>query len=306
MELFTFPFKAMGSPCELKLYANQKDKIQQVVLSITAEIERLEKKYSRYREDSITTVINRSAGHQHGVEVDAETSSLLNYAQVAYEQSDGLFDITSGILRKAWDFRSNVLPIQADIEALLPLIGWDKVEWEASKLRLPHKGMELDFGGYVKEYTADVAVNMCLQAGIKHGLVNLGGDICVIGPHLDGSDWKVGVRHPRSPDFPMSFVYLSNGALASSGDYERYMVVNGVRYAHILNPKTGWPVNSLACTSVHAPQCVVAGTASTIAMLKGEKEGIQWLEELGLPYISMDQSNRIFGTLRYVENFNTV
>ncbi len=294
----------MGSPCELKLYANQKDEAQVVVLNVTAEIKRLEKKYSRYRDDSITTAINNSAGKKYGIEVDTETLSLLNYAQVAYEQSEGLFDITSGILRKVWNFRSNVLPAQVDIEALLPLIGWDKVEWKAPKLRLPHKGMELDFGGYVKEYIADVAANLCLQAGMRNGLVNLGGDICIIGPHPDGSDWKVGVRHPRNPDFPMSFVYMSSGALASSGDYERYMIVNGVRYAHILNPKTGWPVNSLASTSVYAQQCVIAGTAATITMLKGESEGVQWLEQLGLPHICMDQNDKIFGTLKYVENLN--
>ena len=294
----------MGSPCELRLYSSTKKSAQKVADAAILEVHRLEKKYSRYREDSVTSDINNSAGNKNGIEVDAETALLLNYAQVGYEQSDGLFDISSGILRKAWDFRSKLLPLQKDIDALLPFIGWDKLLWQAPHLCLPMKGMELDFGGYVKEYAVDVAANFCRSAGISGGLVNLGGDICIIGPHPSGDAWKVGIRHPRNPNVPMSFVLLAKGGLASSGDYERFMIVDGVRYAHILNPKTGWPVNSLASTSVYAEQCVVAGTSSTIAMLKGEKTGVAWLEQLGLPYISMNQEQEIFGTLKRVAEFS--
>jgi thiamine biosynthesis lipoprotein len=302
LELFTFPFKAMGSPCELRLYAKQHKIADRIANDAIAEVRRLEKKYSRYREDSVTTTINHSAGNKSGIEVDNETALLLNYAQVGYEQSSGLFDITSGILRKAWDFRSNRVPDQKNIEALLPLIGWNKLRWSAPMLCLPMVGMELDFGGYVKEYAADVAANVCRHAGIQGGLVNLGGDICIVGPHPDGKPWKVGIRHPRNPTMPMSFVMMLKGGLASSGDYERFMLVDGVRYAHILNPHTGWPVNSLASTSVVAEQCVVAGTSSTIAMLKGEQEGAAWLETLGLPYLCMNQNEEISGTLKRVSN----
>ncbi|NNC66899.1 MAG: FAD:protein FMN transferase [Gammaproteobacteria bacterium] len=302
LELFTFPFKAMGSPCELRLYANDKKTASQIANDAIAEVNRLEIKYSRYRNDSVTTKINNSAGNKNGIKIDTETALLLNYAQVGYEQSAGLFDITSGILRKAWDFRSNKIPEQQEIEALLPLIGWNKLIWNPSILCLPLQGMELDFGGYVKEYAADVAANFCILAGIQGGLVNLGGDICIIGPHPDGSPWKVGIRHPRNPSMPMSFVMLSKGGLASSGDYERFMMVDGIRYAHILNPHTGMPVNTLASTSVCAEQCVVAGTSSTIAMLKGEQQGAAWLEELGLPYLCMNQNEEVFGTLKHVSS----
>ncbi len=296
----------MGSPCELRLYSNEKAFAQEIADEAIVEVHRLEKKYSRYRDDSVTSEINNSAGNKNGIGVDAETALLLNYAQVGYEQSDGLFDISSGILRKAWDFRSQKLPSQNDIDALLPLIGWDKIRWKAPHICLPVEGMELDFGGYVKEYAADVAANVCRNANIQGGLVNLGGDICIIGPHPNGDAWKVGIRHPRNPSVPMSFVMLEKGGLASSGDYERFMIIDGVRYAHILNPKTGWPVNSLASTSVYAEQCVVAGTSSTIAMLKGERAGIAWLEELGLPYISMNQQQKIFGTLKRIKDISQV
>ena len=288
----------MGSPCEIRLYAALEKNAQSVAALAKQEINRLEKKYSRYRDDSVTTAINLSAGNERGYKVDNETACLLNYAQVGFQQSDGLFDITSGILRQAWDFRSNKLPTQADIDQILPLVGWQKLRWEQPYLYLPAKGMQLDFGGYVKEYAADVSAQICRDAGINNGIVNLGGDVCIIGPHADGKAWKVGIRDPRNPSVPMSFVFLSVGGLASSGDYERFMIVDGIRYAHILNPKTGWPVNSLASASVYAEQCVVAGTSSTIAMLKGEREGERWLNELGLPYICMHQNGQVSGTLQ--------
>lgn len=288
----------MGSPCELRLYSETKNTAKQAAEAATVEVLRLEKKYSRYRDDSVTTKINNSAGNKAGIEVDHETALLLNYAQVGFEQSDGLFDITSGILRSAWDFRSDELPMQNDIEELLPLIGWDKLEWNSPNLVLPKTGMQLDFGGYVKEYAADVAVNVIKKLGINNGLVNLGGDICIIGPHPGGEAWKVGIRNPRNPEQPISFVLLHKGGLASSGDYERFMIVDGIRYAHILNPKTGWPVNSLAGVSICAEQCIVAGTSSTIAMLKGEQEGIAWLEQLGLPYICINQKLQVSGTIK--------
>jgi thiamine biosynthesis lipoprotein len=117
-------------------------------------------------------------------------------------------------------------------------------------------------------------------------LVELGGDICVIGPHPDGSPWRVGVRHPRRADTPMAVVDLASGGIASSGDYERYMVVEGQRYAHLLDARSGWPVQGMAAVSVIAPSCLIAGTASTIAMLHGA-DARGWLAALGLPHLSM-------------------
>lgn len=280
-------FRAMGSPCALQLHAPSEAQAQQACVVVRAEIERLEQKYSRYRDDSVTSRINRSAGDTQGIEVDAETAALLDYAAQAYAQSEGLFDITSGVLRQAWDFRSGRLPEQHTIDALLPRVGWQRVRWQSPQLVLPIVGMELDFGGYVKEYTADVAAQ-CLQgAGIRYGLVELGGDVRIVGPHPDGSPWHVGVRHPQAPQQAIVTVDLHAGAIASSGDYERYMDIDGQRYCHILDPKTGWPVRGLQAVSVIAPQCLIAGTATTIAMLKGA-QGVDWLRALGLPWFALD------------------
>jgi thiamine biosynthesis lipoprotein len=262
-----------------------------------AEVARLERKYSRYRDDSLTTRINRSAGDPDGVCVDAETAALIDYADVSFQQSGGLFDITSGILRRVWDFKAGRLPAQDELDNVRKRIGWEKVRWERPRLVLPLEGMELDFGGYVKEYAADRVAELCRSRGIRHGLVDLGGDLSVLGPHPDGTPWRVGVRDPRRPDAAMASVALAAGAIASSGDYERFMVVDGKRYGHILNPKTGWPVEGLAGVSVVASHCLIAGTAATIAMLKGVRDGVAWLEELGLPHVRVDRSGAIGGTL---------
>jgi thiamine biosynthesis lipoprotein len=287
MTEFVYPFRAMGSPCEVRLYAEARAQADAVAEKARAEVARLEQVYSRYRADSVTTRINQSAGDPRGVEVDDETAGLLDYAAAAHEQSDGLFDLTSGVLRQAWDFKAGRVPQKKDIDAVLPKIGWDKVIWKRPRVALPVEGMELDFGGFVKEYTADCAARVCRDAGIRHGIVELGGDIAIVGPHPDGSPWRVGIRHPRDVEKPIAYVELQDGAIATSGDYERFMEVNGQRYCHILNPRTGWPARHLSSVSVLAPQCLVAGTATTIAILK-ERQGPAWLRELGVRHLCFD------------------
>jgi thiamine biosynthesis lipoprotein len=276
-----FTFSAMGSPCELQIYAENEFIAEKIAQQIIADVHRLERKYSRYRADSFLSEINEVAALGGSITVDAETAGLLNYAQTCYELSDGLFDITSGILRKAWHFDSPALPEDKTIQTLLAKIGWQKLRWENSTLTFSQAEMEIDFGGIVKEYAADRAATLCLNAGISHGIVNLGGDIKIIGAHPDGKPWRVGIQHPRDKTKVWKTLKLKNGALASSGDYERCMVIDGVRYGHILNPKTGYPVRYLAAVSVVADLCVVAGSAATIAMLK-EKDGEKWLNSLGL------------------------
>ena len=156
--------------------------------------------------------------------------------------------------------------------------------------------MQLDFGGIGKEYAVDRAAAICQQHGLQQGLVDLGGDIKIIGPHADGRPWSVGIRHPRKPGELMASINVSRGGIASSGDYERCIILNGKRYSHVLNPKTGWPVRGLASITVVAEQCVIAGSVSTISMLK-EKQGKRWIKDLGLAYLWMDQRGKMGGTL---------
>jgi thiamine biosynthesis lipoprotein len=294
MELRRTSFRAMGSPCELRLYGGAE--AEAAARAAQAEVARLEAKYSRYREDSVATRINRSAGDVRGVEVDEETARLLDYAATAWRESECRFDVTSGVLRRAWNFKSGRLPQQAEIDALLPLVGWQRVVWRAPRLVLPQAGMEIDFGGYVKEYAADLAAATCRAHGVRHGLVDLGGDLAAIGPHADGRPWRVGVRDPRAPERALGYVALRHGGIATSGDYERCMIVDGVRYGHVLDPRSGWPVRGLASATVVAEACLVAGTLTTSALLRGSAGGA-WLDGLGAACLHVDDSGRIGGSL---------
>ena len=294
--LFHFPFKALGSACDIQLYANTKASAQVIADLVVADVQRIEQKYSRYREDSVLTAINKVAEEGGVIQVDEETVALLNYANTCYQQSSGLFDISSGILREVWDFKSGIIPKESNIKAILPRIGWDKVSLDGSRLKFSIKGMQLDFGGIGKEYAVDRAATICQQYGVQHGLVDLGGDIKIIGPHADGRPWSVGIRHPRKPGELMSSIDVFRGAIASSGDYERCIILNGKRYSHILNPKTGWPVRGLSSITVVAEQCVIAGSVATVTMLK-EKRGKRWVKDLGLSYLWMDERGKIGGSL---------
>lgn len=296
MDQYGYRFRALGGPCTLRIYGRSESICAAAAEAAQAEILRIERKYSRYRDDSVVSRINGLAGSEVGIEVDDETAGLLDYADAAYAQSDGLFDITSGVLRRAWDFRSGCVPKQAQILQLLQLVGWHRVEWNRPRIRLPLPEMQLDFGGFGKEYAADRAAAILRGYGIEHGLVDLSGDLVLVGPHPDGSPWRVGIQHPREIERAMAVVDLEAGAVAGSGDYERYFEQGGKRYCHILNPLTGWPVSELSAVSVIASQCLIAGTATTIAMLK-EKQGTAWLNGLGLPWIAAHRDGTISGSI---------
>jgi thiamine biosynthesis lipoprotein len=298
MLLGRYAFRAMGSPCELHLYGASRAAIDAVADAARALVERLEQKYSRYREDSVLSAINRSAGDPTGVEVDGETALLLDYAATAHAESGGLFDATSGSLRRVWNLRSGRVPEQAEIGAQLEKVGWRRVRWDRPRFAMPVAGMELDFGGFVKEYAVDLVADLCRARGVHHGMVDLGGDLHAIGPHPSGKPWMVGIRDPERPERAIASVGLFRAALATSGDYERCMVVDGVRYTHILDPHTGWPITGgLRSASVVADRCLVAGTATTIAMLKGARAGARFLEGLGLANLCVHADGRTSGSL---------
>lgn len=273
-------FKGMGSPCSILLYSDDVGLMQQA----KDEVRRLEKKYSRYLPESVLSRINKNAGK--GCQpIDSETKHLLDYASAANSLSEGLFDITSGILRKLWDFKSKRIPKAQQIATFLPKVDWSQVHYDASSLTLP-EGMEIDFGGIVKEYAADRISLLCRVRGCHSGMINLGGDIRTIGAQPCGKPWVVGIRDPKNPDNAMAHIELVDTGLATSGSYERFFDYQGKRYCHILNPKTGWPVEStLASVSVQAEQCILAGTFATIAMLKGN-QGCAWLDSLDINYYS--------------------
>lgn len=288
-DLHSVRFLAMGTRCVAYVDEDRK-RISPGIWAAIAEVNRIEAKYSRYLPASFLSEINRCAAAGKSIEVDDETAALLDYALRCYQLSEGLFDITSGALRRVWDFRSGRTPAIEEIGKILPLVGFGKLSWQKPILSFPLPGMEIDFGGIAKEYAADRAVAVCKSAGVDSGLVDLGGDIVVIGPAPGDMPWDIGISDPRRPKQYFARIGLRTGALASSGNYARYVVVNGKRYSHIIDPRTGWPINEVAAVSVIADHCLAAGSFSTIAMLKG-KEGIAWLRRLGLGYAWMATSS---------------
>jgi thiamine biosynthesis lipoprotein len=281
----------MASPCEVAVVATE-TAARAAAAAAEAEVLRIERKYSRYRDDSAVTAINRAAGAT-AVEIDDETAQLLHTADLLYGASHGLFDITSGVLRRAWNFTDQRVPTEHELASVLPLINWAAVEREDNRVRLPQRGMELDFGGFGKEYAVDRATQAVQQCGIDAGYVNLGGDIRVLGSRPDATPWVFGIRHPRNDADVIATIPVTAGALATSGDYERYFESDGKRYCHVLNPRTGRPVTYWRSVSVLAPNAVLAGSFCTIAMLF-EANGLQLLQESGLPFLAVDAAGRIW------------
>lgn len=291
MELFRIIFQAMGGQCEIQLEAPDQELAYKNAQLAIDEVLRIELKYSRYRADSFISRINAAAGSGNPVACDDETLWLLDYADTLFKSSDGLFDITSGVLRRAWDFKEKKIPSDAELESMLGLIGWQRVERGKNTIHLPVAGMEIDFGGFGKEYAADRATELLSSAGVRHGYVNLGGDVRAVGSQPDGKPWVIGIKDPRKVDNVFVTFPLKNGALATSGDYEKYFETDGQRYCHILNPFNGRPVSYWRSVSVVAPLAIAAGSYSTIAMLK-EAAGTAFLDKMGCQYFCIDQTGQ--------------
>jgi thiamine biosynthesis lipoprotein len=279
--LLAICFTAMASPCELLLPDTDRAAALEHGRLVAQEAWRIEHKFSRYRNDSVTAWIHENRGRT--IDVDEETASLLNFAGVCYEVSDGLFDVTSGVLRQVWKFDgSDRIPEATMIEHLLPLVGFYRLDWQPPRLLLP-AGMELDFGGIGKEYAVDRAFDLLAAQRSAPFLINFGGDLRANRPpsHIP---WQVGIERPDTDREANLILHLERGALATSGDSRRFLLQNGVRYGHILNPRTGWPVpDAPRSVTVAASSCTEAGLLSTLALLHGAR-AIEFLEEQGVRY----------------------
>jgi FAD:protein FMN transferase len=282
-----FRFKAMASPCEIRIEGLIVKQAREIADQAINEVRRIEAKYSRYLETSIVSQINRAAGSDQPINVDDETAQLLNFAASLARESDGLFDITSSVLRHVWNFREPKLPDPQSLADALSLVGWSHVEWDGEYIRLPTRGMEIDFGGFGKEYAADRAAVLAQTLGARHGFVNLGGDLRAMAAKKNGDAWSIGIQHPREDNDTIASISIDQGALATSGDYERFVEIDGKRYCHVLNPRTAMPAAHWQSISVLAPICAAAGALATIAMLKAD-HAIAFLETQGCPYLAIN------------------
>ena len=282
-DYFIGRFTAMAGPCEILVDTDSRPRGERARELARQEARRIERKFSRYLPDSEVGRINGSRGQP--VRVDEETAHLLDYAATCYELSEGMFDITSGVLRRAWKFDgSDRVPAEAAVADLLQHVGWGRVAWGDRTLTMP-AGMEIDLGGIGKEYAVDRAASLIAAQIPDAFVVNFGGDLYASGARRGSRPWSIGVDDPeRTGDATIAVIPLSRGGLATSGDARRYILYRGKRLGHILNPKTGWPIDGAPrSVTVIAPTCVEAGTLSTLAYLQGpgareflEAEGAQF------------------------------
>jgi thiamine biosynthesis lipoprotein len=282
-DYFVGRFTAMAGPCEILIDTDDRKEARAAARIAEDEAQRVERTFSRYRTDNIVHRINSAGGRP--VEVDEETAQLIDYAAACHEMSDGMFDITSGVLRRVWRFDGgDQVPSEAAVREVLALVGWSRVAWKDRTLTMP-PGMEIDLGGIGKEYAVDRAATLVAAAIGAAFLVNFGGDLFASGPRRGGRAWGVGLDDPaRTGQGALYRIDLPRGGLATSGDARRFVMHQGRRLGHILNPKTGWPIEGAPrSVTVVASTCVEAGTLSTLAYLKGagaraflEEQGVQF------------------------------
>lgn len=282
-DYFIGRFSAMASPCEVLVDTPDRQQAESLIHLAAQEAWRIEHKFSRYRNDNILHALHQS--HGAPLTVCDETAHLLDYAALCYELSQGMFDITSGVLRRVWKFDgSDRVPSGEHVAALLPLIGWSKLRWQRPQLTLP-EGMEIDFGGIGKEYAVDRALQLITAHAATPCVVNFGGDLATNGPRHTGQPWIAGIEALATHQaIPARVLHIKSGGLATSGDARRYLNKNGIRYGHILNPHTGWPVqNAPRSVTVAASHCTEAGMLATLAMLHGSNAET-FLDQQSLQY----------------------
>jgi len=260
-------YGAMAGPCEILIRGADEKLANELASLAHTETVRIERKFSRYRADNMVHAINHSEGVP--VPLDEETSKLLQYAGQCYELSEGRFDITSGVLRRAWTFDGgSISPDAAEIAILRESVGWWRVGFDGESIRLPY-GMEIDLGGIVKEYAADRVAALTAESASGSVLVNFGGDIRIIAAGKD-APWTIGIEEPGPRKKAVGQIEIAQGGVATGGEAHRLCMVDGERMGDTLDPRTGWPVSGAPrSVTVIADTCSTAGFLATMAILHG-------------------------------------
>jgi len=272
----TLEFAALGTKCSIKFRLPD----ERPALTFAAEaldwIGRFEEKFSRFKSDSLVSRVNREAGGDW-VATDAEMEHLLNLAEDLHSRTDGILDPTMLPLLRVWDWKvaHAKLPTKNEVKAALALTGWKKVQRKKGAVRLPEAGMGLDFGGFGKEFAVDMLAQLARAHRITDALIDLGRDIHALGGNGAHPFWHVGIEDGNQPGKCWGGLAVTDHAVSASGDYARYFTHDGVRYGHILDPRTGWPVaNGMRAVTVVAPSCLEAGVYSTAVFILGARAGL--------------------------------
>jgi len=249
------------------------------------EIKRIEKLMSSHIKSSEVSQINKNAGGEY-ITVSPETIKLIQEGIRWGEMSQGIFDITIGPLIRLWDFDGgqNTIPDVDSVEATIPLVDYKNIQFKGSKIRLKLPGMALDMGGIAKGYAVDKATEILKKSGVKGAILNAGGDLMAFGNRNDKDPWVIGLQHPRKPE-EISASFATNisskgTAVATSGDYQKFLIVDGKRYSHILDPQTGMSNSEVISATVTASSVMQADILATIAFIMGPNKGKEFLKRL--------------------------
>lgn len=314
--------EAMDTICIITVVSPSEREAREAIEAGFATIKKLEQLLNFFSPESEITAISRASGSSP-VKVSKETLAIIKNAVEIADYTNGAFDPTIGPVIKLWGFsRQTPKPSKPSIDEIknaLRFVDYKKIKINvsASEVFLEKKGMELDLGGIVKGYAADMAIEAIKTKGIKAALVAIAGDIKGFGTKPDLKPWKVGIQSPRPADSKSKIegedifasLYLKDKAISTSGDYQRFFIKQGKRYHHILDPRVGYSASDVISVSVIAPHGFMADALSTGIFVLGREKGIKLLESMGLDGIIVDANKKIFLTKNLrgkinIEKFN--
>ena len=276
-------WNALGTHCEVQYVCADDDKARAFEAEVMGWVEAFESKYSRFRPGGLLSRINAAAG-RGWTPIDPEMEMFLDLSESLHKLSQGVLDITALPLMRLWDYRAERLriPSEAEITMAKRLVGFNKIQRKAGLVRLPEVGMALDFGGWGKEYAVDIAAQIARKHGITKALVDFGHDLYALGAAPGKPAWHIGLEDPARPgEACWSSLAARDCGVASSGDYIRGFTIDGKRYGHIVDPRTGWPVaNGCRQVNVLAKACLQAGALSTAVFILGPEVGLKMVQDL--------------------------
>lgn len=286
----------MYTVVSITVVSRSEDQAQKAINASFDELDRLAALLNFYSDTSEISMINRQAGEKP-VKVSRDTLDIIEKAVYVSEMTDGAFDITVGPLVKLWDIQKKIIPDKESIKEKLKLVGYKNIviDKTASTVFIKQKGAQIDLGGIIKGYAVDKVVAVLHKNGITSGVVAVGGEIRLLGMKPDGTSWEVGVQNPRpkdSDDQVFATLQLSNKALSTSGDYIRYFEKNGVRYHHLLDPKTGYPSPQCGSATIIAEDNTTTDGFSKLFIL-GPKKGLAVAKKLGFDVLFIDCKGKI-------------
>ncbi len=280
----------LGTVVEIQVRDADEQKANDAITKAFAEIKRIDDLFTTYNEESAVWKINNSADTL--LKIDEEIYSLLELCDSVTKISDGCFDVSLDNLTRAWGFYTDNphLPTKPAIDSALMKSGWKNVMLIGDNTIIKKKNVGLNFGAIAKGYAVDKAVNILRTSGIKSALVNAGGEIKVI-----GNDWKIGIQHPRDEKDIIAVVKLENNSVATSGDYEQFFEVNGIRYHHILDPESGYPAKGLQSVTIINQSNTFADALATAVFVMGKDKGMMLIENLNdTEAMIIDDKGKIF------------